>query len=59
MRTQWFKKLAILPLFMVFASCTTTNEETSVVADTPVEQTEIAQIPDDPDPAICHMGCQR
>ncbi len=52
MRKNWFKRLVTIPLFLALSACSTVNEEIASAGDTAPASTEIAQIPDDPDPAI-------
>lgn len=52
MGKRWLQRLGILPLFLSLSACATTNVEPSSAGESLPVTTEIAQIPDDPDPAI-------
>ncbi len=52
MNLKRIRKLTIAPLFMALAACAVQAGDVASPADAPVAQSEIAQIPDDPDPAI-------
>lgn len=52
MGKQWLQRLGILPLFLALSACAAADVETSSAGNTVPATTEIAQIPDDPDPAI-------
>lgn len=51
MKMQWVKRLTAIPLFLSLTACPAPKEEIQSAGDT-VPMTEIAQIPDDPDPAL-------
>ncbi|MEP2988820.1 MAG: TraB/GumN family protein [Parasphingorhabdus sp.] len=52
MHNRWIKRLGFLPLFLILSACTTPDKEIVSAGNTEPTTTEIAQIPDDPDPAI-------
>lgn len=51
MKIQWVKQLATIPLFIALTACPAPKKDIQSAGDT-APTTEIAQIPDDPDPAI-------
>ena len=52
MWNQWIKQLLIAPVFLALTGCPAKKIETGSAGSAAPVQTTIAQIPDDPDPAI-------
>ncbi|GAB5488711.1 MAG: TraB/GumN family protein [Parasphingorhabdus sp.] len=52
MRNNWIKQLVVVPIFLALSACPASNNEIASAADAAPATIEIAQIPEDPDPAI-------